>query len=324
MNFFCLCMSPAIDATISLKAWPRDGEVVKDIDEVETVGGKGVNVARVLALRGDTVVLGGLLGADNAAPFTREFGRHGIRDAFLRVPGLTRRNEMVTSPQGQFKLNRRAFPLLADTDWSPAAIMARMSGTGGADKPAACVLSGSLPPNVPASFYADFIATLRGAGIEAVLDTSGEALKRGVRARPAVIKPNTDECAELVGFAPSRDEEFIRAAGELTRLCPMAVISDGGNGCWFATRADRLRIWRATAPEVKVVDTTGAGDTLLAEFCHGFYARHLLTEEVMRRAVAAGSAAVTRPGAEPPEEAQIERLTGRVSIQEKQAMPSRA
>ena len=78
MNIVCICMSPALDATVTLKAWPKDGDVVKDVEEVENVGGKGVNVARWLALRaaadpgrGVRVACGGLLGADNAVPFER-------------------------------------------------------------------------------------------------------------------------------------------------------------------------------------------------------------------------------------------------------------
>ena len=51
-RFFCLCMSPALDASVTLPAWPSDGVIFKDVAETENVGGKGINVARWLALRG--------------------------------------------------------------------------------------------------------------------------------------------------------------------------------------------------------------------------------------------------------------------------------
>lgn len=314
MNFYCVCMSPAIDSTISLKAWPRSGEIFKDVMEVETVGGKGLNVARGLALRGDAVTLGGLLGRENEVLFTRELERRGVRDAFLRVPGPTRRNEVVTTPQGQFKMNRRAFPGLAAGDCSPRAVLDRLLEVGGNAKPLACVLSGSLPPAAPAGFYADFAAELAAYGIETVLDASGEPLRAGVRARPAVIKPNTEECAELVGFAPAGEAGFARAARKLLESVRVAIISDGAGGCWFAEASDGARVWHASAPKVEVLDPTAAGDTLLAEFCHGYYPRRALTEEVMRRAVAAGSAACTRPGAEPPPAELIESLFNGVAV----------
>ena len=97
MTYFCLCMSPALDASVTLPAWPSDGVIFKDVAETENVGGKGINVARWLALRGAEVSCGGLLGADNAAPFEQELARCGIRDVFLRVPGATRTENVAMS-----------------------------------------------------------------------------------------------------------------------------------------------------------------------------------------------------------------------------------
>ena len=113
MRFLCLCMSPALDATVTLPRAPEGaGEIFKDVAETVNVGGKAVNVARWLALRGAEVACGGLLGEENDGPFVRELARCGIEDRFVRVPGETRRNEMVVWPGGGFKLNRPAFPSL--------------------------------------------------------------------------------------------------------------------------------------------------------------------------------------------------------------------
>ena len=107
-------MSPAIDATVTLPRAPKgDGEIFKDVAEEENVGGKTVNVARWLALRGADVACGGLLGEDNDRPFAKELAKYGIEDRFVRVPGATRRNEMIVWPGGSMKLNRSAFPGLS-------------------------------------------------------------------------------------------------------------------------------------------------------------------------------------------------------------------
>ena len=111
VKFFCLCMSPALDATVKLPSAPKgEGEIFKDVAEEENVGGKAVNVARWLALRGAEVLCGGLLGEENDRPFAKELAKYGIADCFVRVPGATRRNEMITWPGGSIKLNRAAFP----------------------------------------------------------------------------------------------------------------------------------------------------------------------------------------------------------------------
>ena len=115
MKFFCICMSPAIDATVALPRPPKgDGEIFKDVAEEENVGGKTVNVARWLALRKADVACGGLLGEDNDRPFAQELAKYGIEDRFIRVPGATRRNEMIVWPGGSVKLNRAAFPKLGN------------------------------------------------------------------------------------------------------------------------------------------------------------------------------------------------------------------
>ena len=315
MKIVCICMSPALDATVTLKAWPKDGDVVKDVAEVENVGGKALNVARWIGIRRAslvrpsdhapgpadmTVVCGGLLGADNAAPFEQELARYGIVDRFQRVPGSTRRNEMVVTPGGSFKLNRKAFPGLsaADFRFDLDALDVRSGDV--------VVLSGSLPPCCPVSFYADCTRELKARGATVVLDASGEPLRAAVfgadaDTRPDVIKPNAEECEPLVGFVPRTPDDFLRATEALRAKVSHVVISDGGAGCWFDGAF-------TPAPSVDVLDTTAAGDTLLAEWCWRTYAAP--DPDAARWAVAAGSAACTMPGGDPPALDLVEKLKG--------------
>ena len=295
-RFLCLCMSPALDATVKLPAWPSDGIIFKDVDEAENVGGKGINVARWLALRGAEVACGGLLGTDNAAPFEQELARCGIVDAFVRVPGATRRNEMIVTPGGSFKLNRPAFPGLS-ADFDALAVL----GTGRDTRPACpsvAILSGSLPPAVPKDFYAVAIRALKARGWTVVLDASGEALRLGVDAGPDLIKPNADECEPLVGFVPKTPAEFRRAPETLRAKVSHVIISDGGAGAWFDGEF-------VAAPKVEVLDTTSAGDTLLAEYCWRHFGG---VPDAAKWAVAAGSAAVTMPGSVPPPVELVEKM----------------
>ena len=288
MKFFCLCMSPAIDATVTLPRAPKgEGEIFKDVAEEENVGGKTVNVARWLALRGAQAVCGGLLGEDNDRPFAKELAKHGIADRFVRVYGVTRRNEMIVWPGGAMKLNRSAFPLLKSLDG--------IDCLAGAEGCGVAVLSGSLPKCCGKEFYADCVRRLKADGITTVLDASGEAMRLGVEAGPDLIKPNAEECEPLVGFVPKTPDEFRKATAMLREKVAHVVISDGGAGAWFDGEF-------VPAPKVEVVDTTAAGDTLLAEFCWRFFSDVAGTSisDAGRWAVAAGSAACTMPGGAPP------------------------
>lgn len=303
MTFFCLCMSPALDATVYLPRAPKgDGEIFKCVREDVFPGGKAVNVARWLARRGEKVAVGGLLGEDNAAPFERELSACGIADRFVRVAGETRRNEMITWPGGSVKINRPAFPrlvggawdaVLSKVDWLPAGV---------------AIVSGSLPPAVPCDFYAKAASHFRSSGWKVVVDASGEAMKLALEAGTDLVKPNAEECEALVGFVPKAPEEFLRATRLLREKAAHVVISDGGSGAWF----DGTFV---AAPEVDVVDTTAAGDTLLAEFCWrvwgGGQAECGGMAEAAEWAVAAGSASCTMPGGSPPDIEFVNRLKGR-------------
>lgn len=303
MKFHCLCMSPAIDATVTLPRAPKgEGEVFKDVADEENLGGKTVNVARWLALRGAEVACGGLLGEENDRPFAREFAKYGIEDRFVRVPGQTRRNEMVVWPGGSVKLNRAAFPGLgkgADGGAAPIDALAGevLAGLAGSSGAGVAIVSGSLPPAMPADFYAKAVSYFKARGLATVLDASGEAMRLGLESGPDLIKPNAEECEALVGFVPKTPDDFARATAALRGKAAHVVISDGGAGAWF----DGVF---AAAPEVDVVDTTAAGDTLLAEFCwRTFGERGSLAGDLgdaARWAVSAGSAACTMPGGAPP------------------------
>ena len=307
MRFFCLTMSPALDATVTLPRAPAGGgEVFKDVAEETNVGGKGVNVARWLALRGARVVCGGLLGEDNDGPFVRELARYGIADRFLRVPGATRTNEMIVWPGGSVKLNRPAFPGLDAGRLSEPRLLDAPPGGDGAPEPGVAVLSGSLPASVPPDFYARAVERFRALGWRTVLDASGEPLRLGVGAGPDLIKPNADECEALVGFIPRTPDEFRRATDALRRKAGSVIVSDGARGAWFDGEF-------VPAPPVEVADTTAAGDTLLAEYCWRTWgaapaASGAGSPSPSRWAVAAGSAACTMPGGSPPPLALVERL----------------
>ena len=313
-HFACLCMSPAIDATVMLPRAPKgDGEIFKDIAEEENVGGKAVNVARWLAVSGAVVSCGGLLGEDNDRPFAKELGKYGIEDRFVRVPGATRRNEMIVWPGGSVKLNRAAFPELGKAgSWSSKLELEKVMipfsnsnsrlelhkklGTGDV-----VILSGSLPSAVPGDFYARAVAHFKSQGWTTVLDASGEPMRLALEAGPDLIKPNAEECEALVGFVPKAADDFRRATDLLREKAAHVIISDGGAGAWFDGEF-------VAAPKVDVVDTTAAGDTLLAEFCWRRFGDVGELEagvgvgvgEAARWAVAAGSAACTMPGGAPP------------------------
>lgn len=308
-------MSPAIDATVCLPRAPKgEGEIFKDVAEEVNVGGKAVNVARWLAIRGAEVACGGLLGEDNDRPFVKELAKYAIEDRFVRVQGSTRRNEMIVWTGGSMKLNRAAFPALgsgttgtAGSDVTAGAtgtlidnVLSRLSCLSKMSRDTGvAILSGSLPPAVPKDFYAKAVSHFKSLGWKVVLDASGESMKLALEAEPDLIKPNAEECEALVGYVPRTADDFAHATALLREKAAHVIISDGGAGAWFDGEF-------VAAPKVDVVDTTAAGDTLLAEYCWRMFGSPC--EDAAEWAVAAGSAACTMPGGAPPPRELVERL----------------
>ncbi|TBW49823.1 1-phosphofructokinase [Marinobacter halodurans] len=257
-----LTLNPALD--LSVETPPiRLGQVNRTERTQLDAAGKGINLARVLRRLGHEVMVSGLLGLDNAAPFEQLFADEGLEDHFLRVPGTSRTNVKLAETGGRITdLNGTGFDTPAD---ALNRLQFRLSPLlGGCD---AVVIAGSLPVGFAPSALAELIRRCAEADRPAWLDTSGAALTAGIGAHPTGVKPNAEELAEWAG-RPLPDLTAQADAGRQLQQSGIAhvVISRGADGVlWLNPRRDLL----ARAPQVPVVSTVCAGDTLLAGLLHG-------------------------------------------------------
>ena len=192
---------------------------------------------------------------------------------------------------------------------------------------AAVVLSGSLPTGLAAGTYATLVEIAAAAGVPAVLDTHGEALRRGVAAGPAIVKPNLEELENLAGRrlsaplggsgasgasgASSLDLAAVTlAADQLRTLGAQAVVASlGPQGLLAATGDGR---WQARAPEV-AGNATGAGDAVVAALAYGLVLGRPWGER-LRHAVALGAATVAAPVAGEFSDADYARALSAVTV----------
>jgi 1-phosphofructokinase family hexose kinase len=264
----------------------------------------------MLAANGCDVRAGGLVGADHAADFGSFLRANGIAPALVTVDEPTRENVMVSDGRGQeLKLNR---PGLAGLAFSEADLARCLDVL--LEHASVCVMSGSLPERYPADAYARAIRQARQRGVVCVLDTGGEALEAGLAAGPSVIKPNLEEFMALAGPVQPGTAGFLAALRKLAAGCDVLAVSDGPRGCWFVRDGE---VWHGLPPPVNAVDSTGAGDALLGQFCADYFgagARELAPETVAR-AVAAGAAAVEQQGTPMPDMTRVRALVPGVRVQ---------
>ncbi|MGV9337839.1 1-phosphofructokinase family hexose kinase [Streptomyces sp. NPDC003688] len=296
-------LNTALDITYHVRSLrPHASHRVSDV--AERPGGKGVNVARVLAALGHEVTVTGFAGgATGGVLRDRLAGTAGLTDALVEVAGPTRRTIAVVDERtGDTTQLNEPGPQISPAEW--AAFLRAYDGLlAGAS---AVALSGSLPPGVPVGAYAGLIRVARSAGVPVLLDTSGEPLRRGVAARPDLVKPNAGELAELTG-----SHEPLRATRDARRRGAHAVVASlGPEGLLAATPEGH---WRATPPAPLHGNPTGAGDAAVAGLLSGLV-EQLPWPARLTRATALSAAAVRSSTAGDFDRADYEKLLARISV----------
>jgi tagatose 6-phosphate kinase len=290
-----VCLNPALDVTHHVDAvdW---GGVNRPRAVHARPGGKGLNVARTLHALGVDVLVLGLAGGITGAGVEAALRERCVPAALTPVAGETRRTFSVVDDRTVTAFYE-AGPTVGEEEFAGF----RRGYERALEGAAAVVLSGSLPPGLAAGTYATLIEIAAAAAVPAVLDTHGEALRRGAAAGPAIVKPNLTELAALAGpaarsaLAPPADEAADRAtvaaaAGQLrgaqavvVTLGPDGLLAVTGDGCW-----------RARAPAAVAGNATGAGDAVAAALTHGLVLGRPWDER-LRHAAALGAATAAAP-----------------------------
>jgi 1-phosphofructokinase len=284
-----LTPNPSLDRTITVDDLRR-GEVLRATSSRLDPGGKGVNVSRVLAAHGIPTLAVIPAGGAEGAQLADLLAPSGVPVVSVPLSSPTRSNVALVEPDGTTTKVNEPGPELspAETD---AMVQRLVSFARSADW---VVLSGSLPRGVPEDFYAKVVDRVHDVGRRVALDTSGSALRSAIDASPDLIKPNSEELAELAGVTlrtwrdVAEQAEKLRTDGVGTVLVSLG--EDGG------LLVDATGVTRAYSPTVEVRSTVGAGDSTLA----GFLAAGASGPEALRTAVAFGTAAVTLPGSAMP------------------------
>jgi len=279
-----VCLNPALDVThrVDTVDW---GRVNRPRAVHARPGGKGLNVARTLHALGVDVLVLGLAGGVTGAGVETALREQGVPAAFTPVAGETRRTFSVVD-DGRVTAFHEPGPEVGAAEFAEFRADYQKAVAGAE----AVVLSGSLPPGLPAGTYATLI---QAAGVPAVLDTHGEALRRGAAAGAAIVKPNLAELAALAGGPlATRGGPGLAAvaAGELSGA-QAVVVTLGPDGLLAAT-ADGC--WRARPPAAVAGNATGAGDAVAAALAHGLVLGRPWDER-LRHAAALGAATAAAP-----------------------------
>lgn len=302
--------NPSIDRTVTLPSPLTRGAVHRVTSVTTQAGGKGVNVAKVLTMAGvDSVAV---LPAATNDPLINALQAAAVPYRIVTTTDPARTNLTVTEQDGTTtKINEPGAAL--DEAMLTAFTDAVLDAANGADW---VVMSGSLPPGVPASWYGDVVALLAAHPCRIAVDTSDAPLAALIgsldRAAPDLIKPNAEELAGVLGYSPQVLEDavvqgdpgpVVDAARQLIGRGIGAVLATLGAA--GAVLVDGNGAWMATPPPIVPRSTVGAGDSSLAGYVRAEVGGAVPPQR-LQMAVAYGSAAAALPGTTLPTPAEID------------------
>lgn len=296
MLIVTLTPNPSVDRTVEVTTLVR-GAVHRATAATVDPGGKGVNIARVLAANGQGVVAVLPWGGAEGAQLVELLRPGGVQVVPVPIRGAVRANVSIVEPDGTVTKINEPGPVL-----SPGEVAAVMAAAVETSVGAAWVaLSGSLPPGAPDDFYAELIAMLAPTGARIALDASGEAFQRALASAPDVVKPNVDELAEATGQRIFTLGDALDAAQVLRHKGPRAVLASlGADG---AILVDRSGATHGEATVTVARSAVGAGDALLA----GYLAADGAGPDALAEGLAWAAAATRLPGSQMPRPVDLDR-----------------
>ena len=273
-------------------------------------GGKGIDVSRAIHEMGGTTTAYGFIGGAVGRTVEILLDEEGVPFSFTPVEQETRTNFIITDARtSQQTIINAPGPHISEKE------LERFFKKLGEIQPVPdlMVASGSAPPGVPDNIYYDIITRAKDLGVRTILDSAGQWLKEGIKAKPYLIKPNVHEAEGLLKTELSTEEEIIKAALNLVEMdIEVVIISRGKEGIIAATKE---KVFKAVPPAVKVQSTVGAGDCTVAGLASKLaYGEPLM--EACRLAVALGAAAALTPGTELAHRADVEKLLPQIKVWE--------
>src|SRR4051794_6933056 len=310
-------LNTAIDKTLAVPSF-RLGRRHRTVEQTSMPGGKGVNVARVLKTLGAPVIATGLAGGATGTRLVDQLTQLSVLSDFVRIREESRTNTAVRDPTtgGQTAINERG-PKVSEQEVELFVDKLLYLAKGAS----MCVFAGSLPRDIDTDIYAKLIRELRRLGVETVVDTDGDPLRRAVRAEPDVISPNVLEAEELVGheFNDGEDDWAI-AVGEMCGLGAREAIMTMDDGCVARMGPEKdvteHRMYRVTiaSPALEPRATVGSGDAFLAGFVAARYSGRTHAD-CLAHGVACGAESTQHLGAGLVDPDRIGRLLGEIQVE---------
>lgn len=259
---YTVTLNPAIDYIMNPYSVIL-GATNRSSSERYFIGGKGINVSRILKELGIASTAFGFVAGFTGKAVCESLEKEGINTDFVQLEGGFTRINVKLKGDTETEINGGG---PAITTKAIEAFYSKLEKVKNGDT---VVLAGSIPSSCDADIYENILARLHDKDVRFAVDTTGELLKSTLCYRPFVIKPNLDELSELFGKRPENDEETAYFARLLqTEGARNVIVSMGKDGAVLLD--EKGVIHKVEAHSGKAINSVGAGDSMLAGFLAGY------------------------------------------------------
>ena len=292
---YTVTFNPSIDYIVRLERF-APGEINRVNYEQILPGGKGINVSIVLKNLGHESTALGFTAGFTGTAMREMLASFGVAEDFVPLDeGFSRINVKIKAEE-ESEINGQGPVITKDAQ---RALFDRLDRLKSGDT---LVLAGSIPNTLPDDMYERIMEHLSGRGIRIVVDATKSLLRRVLKYRPFLIKPNNHELGEMFGVVLKTDDEIVAHAKKLQEEgAENVLISMAGDGAILLTREGVF--YRSAAPKGTLVNSVGAGDSMVAGFLAGFMESDGSYERAFYMGVATGSASAFSPNLATREEA---------------------
>lgn len=259
---YTVTFNPSLDYIVTVPDF-MPGRVNRTKEETIFPGGKGINVSMVLKNLGiDSRSLGFMAGFTGAEIVRLLKERHVASD-FIRVEkGISRINVKLKGKE-ESEVNGKG-PAISEEDIRKLHRQLQRLKDGDL-----LVLAGSIPDVMPDSAYMDIMELLKGKDLKIVVDATGELLVKALPYQPFLVKPNNHELGEIFHTEISTASEALEYAQKMREMgAKNVLVSMAGKGAVLAD--ENGKTYQTKPPKGKVVNSVGAGDSMVAGFLAGF------------------------------------------------------
>ncbi|MDO4507295.1 MAG: 1-phosphofructokinase [Spirochaetales bacterium] len=282
-----LTVNPSLDYNLQLKEF-KEGMVNRSQKESITAGGKGINVSIVLNNLGMKSTALGFTGGWTGVKIESLLSKQGVDTDFVYLPKGDSRINVKIKSQNETEINAIG-PVIDEAHVE--FLFMKLNSLCDGD---ILVLAGSIPSCLGSDFYTRIMTFLSDKKIDFVVDATGNLLLETLQYRPFLIKPNNHELGELFGVKVETQDQALEYARKLAEKGARNVlVSLAGDGAVLLSEDGKE--YRCNAPKGTVVNSVGAGDSMVAGFIAG-WTQMREYEHALKMGISCGSASAFSDG----------------------------